>query len=268
MKEVFKSSVKPSLGQHWLNDKASLQKMVEAADLGPKDTVLEIGTGLGYLTDELIKTKASVISLEYDSNLYKRNLVKYNLQKNSNLKLVEADVRKFDWRTLKTPYKICANIPYYLSANLLRSLIETPAKPSLAVLLLDQAVALKLSQDRKRSLLTTLLQSHYGVNLAQTVGRELFHPPPKVTSQITILKHQSAFLECNQEQWQLLVRLFKVSFSSQRKQIGVNLRHGLNLSKKELTEIFKDLDISAQIRAEEISNQQWWQLFLKIQHKL
>ncbi len=259
---------KPVLGQHWLSHRLSLQAMVEAADLQAEERVLEIGTGLGYLTDELLKTKASVVSLEYDADLYEKMLKKYQSRSVKNLKLVKADVRKFDWRTLKAPYKICANIPYYLTANLLRSLIDTVNKPDLAVLLVAQDVALKLAAEKKRSLLTVLVQSHYKVELGRTVAKELFQPPPDVTSQVIVLRLNLAFKDCSQDEWPKLTRLFKICFSNRRKQIGVNLRHLFDLSKPELASIFADLDISPQQRAEELSNEQWWRFFLKIQHKL
>ena len=76
------------MGQHWLNHPESLQAMVEAADLKPGETVLEIGTGLGYLTDSLLQTSAQVISLEYDAKLYERNLAKYAARLNNGLELL------------------------------------------------------------------------------------------------------------------------------------------------------------------------------------
>ena len=140
---------KPVLGQHWLNHQPSLQAMTAAANLKKGERVLEIGTGLGYLTDELLKTEALVVSLEYDHGLYQKMLEKYDSVAGENLKLIEADIRKFDWRTLEAPYKICANIPYYLTANLLRSLIDTILKPELAVLMMSEDVALKLAESKE-----------------------------------------------------------------------------------------------------------------------
>ena len=259
---------KPVLGQHWLNHQPSLQAMTAAANLKKGERVLEIGTGLGYLTDELLKTEALVVSLEYDHGLYKKMLEKYDSVAGENLKLIEADIRKFDWRTLEAPYKICANIPYYLTANLLRSLIDTILKPELAVLMMSEDVALKLAEEKRRSLLAVLVQSHYKVELGQTVDRELFQPPPAVTSMIVVLRLEPAFKDCSQDNWLKLSKLFRICFSSRRKQIGVNLRHFFDLSKNEIADIFDGLDTSPEQRAEEFLNEQWWQLFLKIQRKL
>ena len=261
-------AAKAPLGQHWLNHKPSLEAMVSATCLQAGETVLEIGTGLGALTDELIKTQANIISLEYDSALYERALKDYSARGVQNLQLLRADVRKFDWQTLKKPYKISANIPYYLCAHLLRSLTESAHKPSLAVLLLPREVAEKIARTSKRSLLATIVQSHYAITLRQIVAREHFSPPPQVDSQITVLSHCPAFEELRPAQWPLLVRLFKIAFATQRKQLMVNLRRPLNLSSADLSVIFAQADIDLQQRAEELGNDQWWRLFLSLKERL
>ena len=259
---------KPVLGQHWLNHSPSLQAMVAAAQLRAEETVVEIGTGLGSLTDELIKTGASVISLEYDARLHQKNLEKYNLREIRNLRLLQADVRQFDWRVLEGPYKICANIPYYLTANLLRRLVDTDHKPSLAVLLLPKDVSLKLAQTRKRSLLSVLVQSHYKIDLRQEVTKELFQPPPPITSQITVLRLEPTLGDCQPEDWRKLVKLFKLCFANQRKQLNVNLRNALNLSRDHADVLLTRAGIESRQRAEELSDEQWRQLLLSVKSLL
>ncbi len=261
-------AAKTPLGQHWLNHKPSLEAMTSAACLQAGETVLEIGTGLGALTDELIKTQAQVISLEYDRALYERARKEYSARGIQNLKLLQADVRKFDWQTLQKPYKISANIPYYLCAHLLRSLTDSAHKPSLAVLLLPREVAEKIARTSKRSLLATIVQSHYAITLQQVVGREHFSPPPQVDSQITVLNHCSAFEELAPAEWPLLVCLFKIAFATQRKQLMVNLRQSLNLAGADLSVIFTQADIDLKQRAESLNNDQWWRLFLSLKERL
>ena len=255
----------PPLGQHWLNHPESLQAMVEAADLKPGETVLEIGTGLGYLTDELLQTPARVISLEYDAKLYERNLAKYTARPNGDLELLSGDIRSFNWQSLPAAYKICANIPYYLTANLLRRLTEIDNKPSLAALLMPAAVAGKLSSATKKSLLSVLVQSHYRVELAQKVGRQFFEPPPKIDSQIVILKLSPAFMACSNKQWADLVKLFKLGFSHPRKQLATNLRASSHLEALQIGKMMADLSIPSQARPGELDHGQWWQLFLAFQ---
>ena len=256
----------PPLGQHWLNHLPSLAAMVAVVQPSAGDTILEIGTGLGALTDALIQSDARVISLEYDKSLYERASRHYADRK--NLKLIHTDIRKFDWQSLPTPYKICANIPYYLCANLLRNLTDTANKPSLAALLLPDSVAEKIAAEDKRSLLATIVQSHYCVNLKQAVARQYFVPPPQVDSRITLLGHRPSFEQLEAADWPRLVRLFKIAFASPRQQLLVNLRRGLALPPSRLTELIIQAGIDGQQRAERLSDQQWQQLFLSLDHHL
>ena len=89
---------------------------------------------------------------------------------------------------------------------------------------MPEAVAGKLSPATKKSLLSVLVQSHYKIELSQKVGRQFFEPPPKIDSQIVVLKLSPAFKACSNKQWADLVKLFKLSFSHPRKQLATNLR--------------------------------------------
>ena len=234
------------------------------AHLDATTTVFEIGTGTGQLTDWLLQTDAQVISLEWDQKLYEQNVAKYAQQ--SKLQLLQGDIRQFDWSQLPTPYKICANIPYYLGANLLRCLTELEAKPTLAVLLFAQEVALKLGATGNRSLLATLVQSHYAVSLGKVIKAYAFEPPPKVDSQIVILEHRPV-TEIEQN-WAAFVQLLKIAFTQPRKQLNVNLQAGLQLATAEVSLILHKLNLPIAIRAEAVDNQTWVQLLHLLRPKL
>src|SRR5207253_1256835 len=114
---------KKSLGQHWLHDRPSLEAIADAADIQPGDTVLEIGPGLGTLTGILVARAKRVMAVEFDEQLA-RELP--NRVKADNLQVIHQDILGFDFTSLPATYKIVANIPYYLTSNLIRVISETP----------------------------------------------------------------------------------------------------------------------------------------------
>lgn len=253
------------LGQHWLINDTILEAIVKLAQLKPNQTVLEIGTGLGNLTDKLLLSQAKIISLEYDSNLHLKNTKKYKGV--TNLKLIHCDIRRFDWQSLEAQdYKIVANIPYYLTANLLGSLVDLKHKPQLAVLLMPQAVVEKLISSNKRSLLAVLVQAQYQLKADLVVEAKEFDPPPKITSQVLVLETDKTFKSLNDEQWLKLVKLFKICFASPRKQLGNNLKARFKDLNLEL--ILKNLSFDLSKRAESLTNKQWSELFKLLSNRL
>src|SRR5947209_7653215 len=129
---------KKSLGQHWLKDEATLEAICEAANLTKADTVLEVGPGLGDLTRQLLNRAGKVIAVEID-----KDLVAW-LPAHNNLEVVQDDILKFDLTELPVDYKVVANIPYYLTSNLIRILSESPNPPQTVVLLVQKEVAERL----------------------------------------------------------------------------------------------------------------------------
>ena len=112
---------KKSLGQHWLNDQESLDAIVNVSNILPNETVLEIGPGLGALTQKLLDKGAIVKAVELDENLG-ADLSKNVTDPAGKLSVINQDILKFDFGTLPKNYKVVANIPYYLTSNLLRLL--------------------------------------------------------------------------------------------------------------------------------------------------
>ncbi|MEX1059233.1 MAG: rRNA adenine dimethyltransferase family protein, partial [Candidatus Saccharimonadales bacterium] len=137
---------KKSLGQHWLTDEPALKSICDSADLKPGDTVLEIGPGLGSLTKHLVKRVKQVVAVELDPNLAKN--LSHHISAHSKtrswkgeLRVVEADILEFDLAQLPKGYKVVANIPYYLTSNLLRTLSESSNPPPAMTLLVQKEVA-------------------------------------------------------------------------------------------------------------------------------
>ncbi len=249
------AKTKKGLGQNWLSDQESLLAMVQAARVASGDQVLEIGPGLGYLTDKLLAAKAEVLALEFDQDLIPQLQKKYD--GSSNLSLQQGDIRTFDLSGLPADYKICANIPYYLSANLLRILTDTLNKPSVVALMVQKEVAQKVAAPvGKRSMLATLVQAQYYASVGTVVPADLFQPPPKVDSQILILSRRSEALVAP-DGWPELARLIKLAFSNPRKKLRSNLSAGLQLDKTQTDDLLGRASIDLASRAEQLTGQQW-----------
>src|SRR5690242_14008543 len=110
-----------SLGQHWLFDSRSLGAICDHANIKPTDTILEVGPGLGPLTVELVQRAKQVVAVEFDPKLARELPARVPA---ANLKVVSNDILKFDLTQLPPGYKVVANVPYYLTSNLVRSLLE------------------------------------------------------------------------------------------------------------------------------------------------
>lgn len=249
---------KKSLGQHWLNDQASLEAMCQAADVGAEDTVLEIGPGLGSLTELLVARAGQVVAIELDEKLARElpGRVPAN-----NLQVTQQDILKFDFTSLPAGYKVVANIPYYLTSHLIRVISETPNQPSTVALLVQKEVAQRVAaQPGAMSLLSVTAQFYWQVGLAQAVPAELFTPPPKVDSQILILnkRPQSLFPDVDPKAF---FRLVKAGFAQRRKTLLNNLASGLQLSREQAGVICQTVDVDPGRRAQTLSLDEWHNIY-------
>ena len=255
---------KKSLGQHWLRDQAALQQIAESANLKPDDVVLEVGPGPGTLTKLLVARVKKVIAVELDHNLAVQ--LPQRLP-SSNLKVVEADILKFNLTKLPQDYKVVANIPYYLTAKLLRIFTEAPNPPKLVVLLLQKEVAERINAGPGRmSLLSVSVQMKYQVGQGPILPSKLFMPAPKVDSQVVILKRRTRPLFRNVDE-QKFFQIVKAGFSQRRKKLRSSLSAGMHLSKDETDELLDGADISGNLRAESLTLEQWYKLYLEFQAK-
>ncbi|HMH31097.1 MAG TPA: 16S rRNA (adenine(1518)-N(6)/adenine(1519)-N(6))-dimethyltransferase RsmA [Methylomirabilota bacterium] len=248
---------KKSLGQHWLNDEDSLVAMCEAAGLNEKDTVLEIGPGLGTLTSLLVEGAQKVIAVEFDEYLA-RNLparVKAN-----NLEILSQDILSLDFSQLPTGYKVIANIPYYLTSNLIRVISETPNPPASATLLVQKEVAQRVAaKPGDMSLLSVTAQFYWEVSLDREIPARLFTPPPKVDSQILVLKRRPGPLFDVDSK--TFFRLVKAGYSQRRKTLLNSLSAGLSLDKDTTKALCEAANIDPKRRAQTLSLEEWHSLY-------
>lgn len=247
---------KKQLGQHWLEDSDSLRALVEAANIKNDDTVFEIGPGTGTLTQELLNTGVKTVALEFDEQRFADLKIKY--KDSRQIKIISGDIREFDFSSLPGDYKIVANIPYYLTANLFRILTLITNKPTTAVLLVQKEVAQRVcATPGKLSKVAVFTQLFYEPCLGKVIPANLFTPPPKVDSQILVLQRRSkpfAVLDGNLE------KLINAGFGQKRKKLKTNLSTGLMIDKKKITEIMLTAGFSENTRAQELSLYDWVKL--------
>lgn len=250
---------KKSLGQHWLTDRASLEAMCDAARAQAGDTVLEIGPGTGTLTEFLLERGAHVVAIEKDEGLAAQLVSTFQ---GSDIHVQTGDILSFDFTGLPAGYKIVANIPYYLTSNLVRVLSETVNPPAVAVLLVQKEVAERVAAGAGRmSILSVTAQYYWNVRLDREVPSELFTPPPKVDSQILILSHRSEPLFPNADTTRFF-HLIKAGFSQRRKTLLNSLSGGLRMSRDETAELLAQAGIDPSVRAQMLSLNDWYRLYL------
>jgi 16S rRNA (adenine1518-N6/adenine1519-N6)-dimethyltransferase len=249
---------KKSLGQHWLNDASVLEAIAEAAGIKSSDSVLEVGPGLGSLTHHLVRQARHVIAVELDQSLVTSLPIRVPAK---NLKVIQADILQFDLTELPAGYKVVANIPYYLTSNLLRVLAESPNPPSQMVLLVQKEVAQRVcAKPGQMSLLSVSVQLYYDAQLGLTVPAKLFTPPPKVDSQLVILRHHAKplFKELDSQKF---FQVVKAGFSGRRKKLRSSLAAGLRIPKEQADELLAEAKIDGNLRAQNLSLQDWHKLY-------
>lgn len=249
---------KKSLGQHWLTDFNALSAMCDAVDVKNGDTILEIGPGLGTLTELLVERADKVIAVEFDEQLAK-DLPKRVPE--SNLEVITQDILRFDFTSMTAGYKLVANIPYYLTSNLIRVISESSNPPLAAAILIQKEVAQRVAaKPGQMSLLSVTAQYYWEASLGIVMPAALFTPPPKVDSQILILKRRGTplFDVIDEKQY---FRLVKAGFSNRRKTLLNSLSGGLQLEKPAVAELLARAGVTPTARPQELSLQEWYAIY-------
>jgi len=243
-----------SLGQHWLKDRSVLAHIADCADLSESDTVLEIGPGLGTLTSELLRRTNKVVAVEYDSELARKLPAQFP---GKNLEVINSDILSFDLSTLPVDYSVVANVPYYITSKIVQMLMTAKNKPRISVLLVQKEVAERLAaKPGNMSILAISAQLFADVSLGDIVPAEFFTPPPKVDSQVVILRtRQTSYLGDVSEID--FFKTVKAGFSEKRKKLRSSLSGGLNISKAEAEDYLLKAGINKDVRAEALSIDEW-----------
>lgn len=252
-------------GQNFLISNDVLQEIIVGSQVTNQDLVLEVGPGLGALTQELIKKAKQVIAFEIDQQLIKplNKLEKAN----RNLEIIWQDILSLTddhWQDIlqakqAKEYKIIANLPYYLTAKFIKKFILAVNKPISMTIMVQKEVAERIvSDNQKHSLLSLSVAFYAQSKIVTIVPKSNFYPEPKVDSAILYIYkiHNWNYQEAEKKVWQLIHR----GFAYKRKKLINNLASDQNLDKDKLRLTFDKLKLDLNIRAEDLTVNDWLQL--------
>ena len=247
-------------GQNFLIDKRALRKIVAAADLSSQDTVLEIGPGIGALTQELAKKAGKVIAVEKDRNMV--DILKETLKDFKNVQMVKGDILKIlnSKFIIHNSYKVVANLPYYIVAPVIRKFLEmTEVRPQSMILMVQKEVAQRIcAKPPHMSLLAVSVQFYATPEIISYVSKKSFWPQPKVDAAI-IKIIPSVKLRLTEES-DLFFKIVKAGFSQPRKQLINNLSKALKIDREKTKTWLLKNKIQPTQRAETLSIDDWLNL--------
>ncbi len=245
------------LGQNFLVNPEALQTILKAAELTKQDYVVEIGPGLGILTEQLARQVDKVTAIELDQGIIpvlRKNLL---LEDVKNVEILHQDALKTNLPT--QPYKLVANIPYYITSPILNHFLqpqnESEQRPSLIVLLVQKEVAQKIcSKEGDQSILSLQVQIFGKPTIVSSVNKSSFFPQPQVDSAILKIETFSKPLVSNIP---IFFKLIKAAFNQKRKKISNTLPPALGLTPAQEEQLFEQSKISPDLRPQNINLDQW-----------
>ncbi len=248
------------LGQHFLTGEWAARALAEAVRVQPGETILEIGPGRGALTRHLLATGANVVAIEKDEALV-RELQKIFSEEivGGKLTIIADDVRNItpEQFGLKK-YVLAANIPYYITGEIIRQFLSTDVQPRAMALLVQKEVAQRIvARDHKESILSLSVKAYGTPKIVAKVSKGNFSPPPSVDSAILLISDISkkSFAEVSED---IFFKIVKTGFSSKRKFLANNLSN--QFSKISVTGAFPEIGIALNTRAEDLALDQWLHL--------
>lgn len=262
----FDIRARKRLGQHFLVDTSALELIVSTAALQPDDLVVEVGPGLGVVTRELAKRAGAVVAIELDDNLAAR--LQDTLSPFRNVTVINNDVLQTRPEALlqghgASDYKVVANLPYYITAPVLRHFLEAPLRPRLMVIMVQREVAETIAaRPGKMSLLAVSVQFFGKPSIVAAVPAQSFYPAPRVDSAIVRIERRDKPLLPEPAGF---FRLVRAGFSAPRKQLANSLAQGLGVPRPEVLPLLAQAGIMPERRAETLSLEEWAGLFRNYQ---
>lgn len=253
---------KKGLGQHFLVNRHHLERIAGAADLTSADVVLEVGPGPGTLTAILARLAGHVVAVELDDRLIP--YLREKFAATSHVTVVHGDILDSDPGHLveeilgqASPYKVVANLPYYITSAVLRHLLKSTRPPSLLVVTVQEEVARRMcASPPQMSLLAVSVQFYGRPRLVHRIPRGAFYPVPKVDSAVVRVDvYEQPTVEVPDRK--AFFRLVRAGFGQRRKQLRNALAAGLGLSRGQVTTVLKAAGVDPRRRAETLTLQEW-----------
>ncbi|GER87967.1 ribosomal RNA small subunit methyltransferase A [Dictyobacter vulcani] len=250
-----------AFGQNFLIDRAILQQIVQAAEITAEDEILEVGAGTGVLTRELAQQARRVVAVEIERDMLK--LLADTTRQYPNVELIARNLLFLDPAEVfgQVPYKLVANLPYYITAPTFRHFLENANPPKILVVMVQWEVAQRIvAEPGDMSLLAVSVQFYGQPKIISRVPARAFYPAPKVDSAILRIDvHGEAPLTHDERD-----RFFKVvqaGFSEKRKQVHNSLTHGLHYKNEIVRGWLNEAGIESSRRAETLSIEEWIRLW-------
>ena len=253
--QKYNFAFQKKFGQNFLIDTHVLDKIISAAGMTKEDTVLEVGPGIGTMTQRLSQAAGQVIAVEIDTNLIP--ILKDTLQDCENVTVINEDILKIDIKKMAEekgggrPVKVVANLPYYITTPAITALMESGAFEHITVMV-QKEVARRICAapgTADYSAFSILCQYHAAPELLFDVPASCFIPQPKVTSAVVCLRTRPAPADIRDEV--LFFRTVRASFAQRRKTLVNGLASGFpQLTKAELTDVLAACGLPANVRGE------------------
>lgn len=262
---------KKSLGQNFLKSEAVAEIIINASDIKADDTVLEIGPGKGFLTKKILEKAGKVVVVEKDDRLifHLKDLFSEHV-KSGKLEIIRGDILDIDPKEIiKKPFKITANIPYYITGQVIRKFLSGDFQPSKMVLMLQKEVAERIV-DQPESILSVSVKVYGTPKYIKTVKAKYFSPVPKVDSAVLLIDNISKDFFTDGLTEDNFFEVVKIGFSQKRKTLINNLKNLKNfewMKREDWENILQKIKISPLTRAEILSIKDWKNLVSQILKK-
>ena len=260
--DQYNASPSKTIGQNFLIDDFTLNKIIEAAELNPKDTILEIGPGLGGLTKELAQKTKKIIAIEKDNAMVQ--ILKETLKDYKNVEIIHGNALLDTNYSLPTHYKVVANIPYYITSPIIRKFLESANPPESMVLMVQKEVGQRIcSSPPNMSLLSVSVQFYAKPKIISYISKKCFWPSPKVDSAIIKIIPFKKSEEISHEKF---FKIVKSGFSQPRKQLANNFSKSLKINREKVNLWLLKNTTNPKQRAETLSIEDWKNLANSYQH--